>query len=179
MTKCCSQSRCGQIDCAVCARRYAGRLAKRIQNTATGKLFVFEAGLPSPSLADFWNFRVEARNFIDYRRRYCAWWREFLFHGWFCRGGIVRGIGGFGSLTPAEVSEAFQKRWPMTLRAVSPDSLRLQIVSIIGPGSLIPAVMSGRYQAVKFAVWPRRVKVRAMPISGSTKFIVEPMPILI
>lgn len=179
MKKCCSQSRCGQINCAVCVRRYAGRLDKRIQSAATGKLFVFEAGLPSPSLADFWNFRVEARNLIDYRRRSDCWWREFLLHSWFCRDGIVRGIGSLGSLTPAEVSEAFQTRWPTTLRAISPDSLRLEIVSIIDPGSLIPAVMSGRYQAVKFAVWPRRVKARTTRISEPTKFIVEPMPTLI
>jgi hypothetical protein len=175
---CSSQSRCGQTQCAVCARRYAGRLAKRIQKAVTGKLFAIGTKLASPTLADFWAFRVEARNFIDYRRRACRWWRELMLQVWLCQDWWVRGVGSFGSLTEPEVLETFQARWPTTLRGIQPEMLRSEITAIIHPGSLTLARVSGRYQGLRFAIWPRRSGIRVISLPSPTRTEIEPMPIL-
>jgi hypothetical protein len=177
MKTCCSQSRCTRIDCAVCARRYAGRLAKRIQTTATGKFFAIELSLPSPSLADFWSFRVEARNFIDHRRRSDQWWREFMLQVWLCQHEL-RGIGSLGSLIESEVLEAFQTRWPTSIRPLSSENLRLEIVQIVRPGLLPLAEMSARYQSLKLAIWPRREKRMSAPRLQPPRYDLEPMPIV-
>lgn len=112
MNNCCFQPRCARTDCVVCARRYAGRLTRRILNISTGKLFAIETKLASPTLADFRTFRIEARNFVDHRRRCCCWWREFMLHVWLSQSGWVRGVSSLGSLTSFEVLDAFQSRWP-------------------------------------------------------------------
>jgi hypothetical protein len=177
MTTCCSQSRCGQIDCAVCARRYAGRLAKRIQATATGKLITIQVDLPSPTLADFLAFRIAARNLIDYRRRADIWWHEVMLQVWLCQD-RVRGVGSLGSLIESEVLEAFQPRWPTSIRLIQPEMLRSEIGVIIGPDSLTSAEVSGRYQGLKFSVWPRRSGKKVAPIVASTISDAEPMPIV-
>jgi hypothetical protein len=179
--RCCSQSRCARIDCAMCARRYAARLAKRIQNTATGTLFVIEMMLPSEGLADFWSFRIQCRNLIDHRRRSNFWWRSLLLHVWMGQDGKARGVASLGSLTSSEVFEAFQSRWPTNLRAITPDNLKLEIVSIIQPGAIYPVQMSARYQTIKLAVWPPRQRARPRSLISPpipTASIREPMPIL-
>jgi hypothetical protein len=181
MKKCRSQSRCRQIDCAVCARRYAGRLTKLIQATVVGKLFLIEVALPSPTLADFSTFRIEARNFVDYRRCCCRWWREFMLHVWFGQDGRVRGVGSLGSLTSSEVLEAFLNRWPTTLRTIAPENLTSEIVSIIRPGAISSVQMSARYQSIKFAIWPSWPRARPRSLISTfipTASIREPMPVL-
>jgi hypothetical protein len=154
MKRCRSQSRCGEITCEVCARRYAGRLAKRIQNTVTGKPFAIQIDLPSLTLADFYAFRGAARNLIDYRRRDDFWWHAFMLQVWLCQN-RVRGVGSLGSLIESEVLEAFESRWPTSLRIIDPNALRSEITAIIRPDSLTSANVSGRYQRLKFAIWPR------------------------
>jgi hypothetical protein len=178
MKRCQSQSRCGEITCEVCARRYAGRLAKRIQTTATGKFFAIELLLPSPSLADFWRFRIDGRNFVDYRRRQCRWWNEFMLQVWLCQGGRVRGVGSLGSLTDTEVLEAFQSRWPTSIWPLDSENLRLGIVQIVRPGSLSSAELSARYQSMKLAIWPRREKRMSPRRLQQPRYNLEPMPIV-
>jgi hypothetical protein len=179
MKKCCSQSRCGQIDCAACAHRYAGRLAKRIEVVASGRMFAIEMALPSPTLADFWSFRVEARNFIDHRRRPCPWWRALLLHLWLSQSGRVRGIGSLGSLTSSEVLEAFQSRWPTSIRPLGSENLRSEIVQIVRSGSLLSTEMSARYQSMKLAIWPRREKRLPTLRFQQPRYDLEPMPIVL
>jgi hypothetical protein len=178
MKTCCSQSRCARTDCAVCTRRYAGQLAKRIQACATGKLFAIEMRLPSPSLADFWSFRVGARNFIDHRRRLDQWWREFMLQVWLCQDGRVRGVGSLGSLTETEVLEAFQSRWPTSIRHLDSGNLGSEIVQTVRADLLPSADMSARYQSIKLAIWPRREKRKATPRLEQPRYDLEPMPIV-
>jgi hypothetical protein len=178
MKTCCSQSRCARTDCAVCTRRYAGQLAKRIQACATGKLFAIEMRLPASTLADFWSFRVGARNFIDHRRRADQWWRDFMLQVWLCQDGRVRGVGRLVSLTDTEVLEAFQSRWPTTIRPLSSENLRSEIVQIVHPGSLSSAELSARYQSMKLAIWPRREKRKATARLEQSRYELEPMPIV-
>ena len=181
MKKCCSAFRCARTDCAVCARRYAGRLARQISTISTGKFFATEIRISASTLADFRGFRVEARNFIDYRRSACFWWREFTLHGWLSHDGWVRGVGSLGSLKSSEVSEAFQSRWPTNLRRIAPDDLKSEIVSLIQPGAIHPVQMSARYQTIKLAIWPSRPRARPRSLispSMPKASILEPMPIL-
>jgi hypothetical protein len=181
MTRCCSQSRCARTDCPVCARRYAGGLAKRIQGTVTGKLFCVQVGLPNATLADFWGFRIEARNLVDYRRHGCRWWREFMCHLWLGQDGRVRGVGCLGSLISSEVLEAFQTRWPTTMRVIAPENLRSEIVSIIRPSAISSVQVSARYQSIKLAIWPQRLRARPKNLLASpiqTASMREAMPIL-
>jgi hypothetical protein len=179
MTKCCSsRSRCARTDCAVCTRRYAGRLSRRILTIASGKLFAIELQLPSPSLADFWTFRVEARNFIDHRRRCCPWWRALMLHLWLSQDGRVCGIGSLGSLTSSEVLEALQPRWPTSIRPLSSENLRSEIVQIVRPDLLPSADLSARYQSMKLAIWPRREKRKATLRIELPRYDLEPMPIV-
>jgi hypothetical protein len=177
MEKCCSRSRCARIDCAVCARRYAGRLSKRIHAVTSGRLFAIEMALPSPSLADFRNFRVGARNFIDHRRRLDRWWREFMLQVWLCQDGRVRGVGGLGSLTDTEVLEAYQPRWPTSIWPLSSENLRSEIVRIVRPDLLPSAEVSARYQSLKLAIWPQREKRKATLRLEQPRYELEPMPI--
>jgi hypothetical protein len=178
MTKCCSQSRCSQLDCTACARRYAGRLAKRVQATASGKLFAIEMQLPSKGLADFWSFRIQCRNLVDHRRRRDFWWCSLLLHVWMGQDGMARGIESPGSLTSCEVQEAFQSRWPTTIRPLDSENLRSEIVQIVRPGLLPLAEMSARYQSLKLAIWPRREKSKVTPRLEQPRYELEPMPIV-
>jgi hypothetical protein len=178
MKKCCSQSRCARTDCAVCSRRYAGRLSRRILTITTGKLFAIELQLPSPSLADFWSFRVGARNFIDHRRRLDRWWREFMLQVWLCQDGRVRGVGSLGSLTDTEVLEAFQSRWPTSIRPLSYENQRPEIVQIVRPGLLPLAEISARYQSIKLAIWPQRERRKPTPRLEHPRYDLESMPIV-
>jgi hypothetical protein len=179
--KCCSRSRCRRISCDACARRYAGRITRRILTATSDKHYAITIELPSSSLADFWAWRVEARNLIDYRRRTCRWWREVALHVWFCQGGSVRGVVSLGSVTCAEALAAFNCRWPTILRLVDLAELRQEIAAIVRPGIIAPAHVSARYQGLKLSIRPQHSKLRIISFSTpmDVRQVVEPMPFLI
>jgi hypothetical protein len=180
--KCSSQRRCGRITCEPCARRYAGRVSRRILGTATGSLYAIEFGIRVSSPADFWAWRVEARNSIDYRRRGDRWWRDISLNVWLCADGYVRGVVALGSLTASEVVATFDARWATTLRPIDPAHLRTEIYAAIRPAVIAAQRPScGRYQSLKFAVWPQRSlpKKMRLPDPRLPGRYIEPMPILL
>lgn len=180
MKECCSWNRCLEITCEACSCRYAGHVAKRIQ-TIAGKRNVIEIDASLSTLADFWSWRIEARNLIDYRRRDCRWWRELLLSVWLCRDGRLRGVVGIASLTPAEVLEVLNRRWPTTLRPVESNDLRQEIATIVHPRVITTIQVRARYQSLKFSIWPKgtRTKIQSAPVSLPTRRVVEPMPVLV
>lgn len=181
MRKCCSQSRCGKTTCTVCARRYAGRITKRIVSRATGKLHVVRIEPPIFSRADFWRWRTEVRNMIDHYRRNSRWWRSFGLQVWLCRDGKLRGITCLGSLTEGEVLTAFNRRWPTALRSIDPSDLRREIVTIVHPNMIASVQVKARYQSVKLAIWPQRTRLKTslLPVPDTIKVRIEPMPVLL
>jgi hypothetical protein len=180
MKKCRSQSRCGQIMCAVCARRYAGHMAKRIASDSIGRLYAAEIELTPSAPADFWRWRTEVRNLIDYRRRENRWWRFFLLQVWLCHDGKLRGIVSLGSLSEAEVLTAFNQRWPTTLQPIEASNLRREIAAIVHPSMITPVQVRARYQTVKLTICPQqtKIKVATSPVPEPLRTRIEPMPIL-
>src|SRR4051812_43456248 len=113
--KCRSQNRCARVDCCSCARRHARRLTQRIHNVAPGNLYAIEIETPFCCPADFWSWRIEARNLIDYRRRSSRWWQRSGLHVWLGNDGGLRGIAALGELMPEEFMDAFNSHWQTTL----------------------------------------------------------------
>jgi hypothetical protein len=181
MIKCCSQHRCGQITCTPCARRYASRLSRRILQTACPNLLAIEIDAAISSTADFRQWRVEARNIVDYRRRESRWWRDAGLWVWRCQDETVRGVATLGSVTSDEFIAAFDQRWPITLRPIEPAALMDEVISVTGPGSIFSGASLWRYQTTKFAVWPQRHKrpcahsLLAIPVPPR----IEPMPVML
>ena len=164
----------------MCARRYAGRLTHRILNTATGKLFAIEMRLPRPPWPTSGASAVAARNFVDHRRRLCRLVAQFFSYtsGW-DKAARSEGLEAWARLRSCEVLDAFQSRWPTSMRPLVPDHLKSEIVAIIRPDSLTSAEVSAKYQHIKFAIWPRQTKVRVMPLLEVPIREIGPMPFLL
>jgi len=155
-TTCHSNHRCNRRDCPTCRWRYSGRVARRILDRTQGHLYAIEIDTALHTFADFSVWRVESRNLIDHRRRACRWWRDLSLAVWLGKDGRVRGTASLGAVTVGEFEVAVGRRWPVTLRAIDPATVREAVYRAIRPG-LIADVGSGRgrYQPLKFAVWPR------------------------
>jgi hypothetical protein len=156
--KCSSQkTRCGRLACTNCAWHSAGRVARRILSSNPRHLHAVEIEVPISTLADFWTWRVQARNIVDYSRRACQWWRDVSLCVWLCEDGRIRGLVSLGSIAPEEFLGAVGRRWPTTLRAIDPTKVREEIYGVIRPGQIANLGLSrGRYQPLKFQVGPRR-----------------------
>jgi hypothetical protein len=179
--QCRSQRRCGRLVCEKCARRYAGGVARRMRRTEARNLCVVEIDFARSSLADFWSWRVEARNVVDYRRRTDRWGRDLALNVWLNEDGMMRGIVALGPVTPDEFLAVFS-RWPTALWPITPSTLRDEIYAIVQPSQVgSPALPRGRYQSLKFTIAARRKAARAIssPIEKVISRYVEPMPILI
>ncbi len=181
-TNWCSSNRCEQITCEHCARRYACRITRRLLTKATGSLRVIEIDITASQYTDFWAWRVEARNLVDYRRRENRWWAGFIIAVWWSADRSVRGVVSLGSLTASEVLSAFDARWRTGIRPIEPTDLRREISAFIDPGviALSPSP-HGRYQALKLSIWPQRSRTKTPPVRGEhlPTLNIEPMPILI
>jgi hypothetical protein len=178
---CRSQSRCGRITCTPCACRYAGHLAKRISRISTGSTYALEIAVGAFTPADFWKWSIEARNFIDYRRRENRWWRDFCFAVWWSVDGHARGIVGLGSLAPAEIASTLEPRWATTLRPICPADLQSEILKATDPAVIAAPHGSCRYQHLRFSIWPQRHRAKSLPLAASRPpaLWAEPMPVLI
>lgn len=157
-------------------------MARRLLTRVTGSLHMIEIDLAPSGYPDFWAWRVEVRNFVDYRRRGDRRWRDTCMSVWLSADGHVRGIIGLGSLIPAEVLAAFHGRWPTTLCSISPADLLREITAVIDPAVIAaPPSSHGRYQHVKFSIWPqqRRAKAASLFALRPLASYVEPMPVLI
>jgi hypothetical protein len=181
MGACSSQSRCCQVSCRKCSKRYATRLARRILATAPRRLFSVEfATTLSP--VEFRLWRICTRNTIDGQRRgrVSHWWSDVSLCVWLGQDGRVRGITSLGSITEAEFADAFA-RWPVTLRRIELHDLRAEVHAVIRPGMIASLDGPSRYQRVKFTLWPKR-RAQTRPRQSQASFTlhreIAPMPVI-
>jgi hypothetical protein len=149
--------------------------------TEARNLCVVEIELAQSSFADFWSWRVEVRNVVDYRRRTDRWWRDLALSVWLNQDGMMRGIVALGSVTPDEFLEVFS-RWPTALRPLTPSTLRDEVYAIVEPSQLaFPVLPPRRYQSLKLTIAARRNAPKVIsPLSeqGATRYL-GPMPTLL
>ncbi|WP_262266036.1 hypothetical protein [Microvirga yunnanensis] len=144
-------------------------------------LFVVEIKLALSSFADFWSWRVEARNIVDYRRRTDRWWRDLALNVWLNQDAMMRGIVALGPVTPDEFLAAFT-RWSTALRPITPSTLRDEVYAIVQLSRLtFPALPPRRYQNLKLTIAARRnAPITATPLrEKAVSGYFEPMPILL
>ncbi|MPR12027.1 hypothetical protein [Microvirga tunisiensis] len=144
-------------------------------------LHAVEIDIAPSRWADFWSWRIEARNVIDYRRRTSRWWRHCGLIVWLGADQKLRGVVFLGAVAPVDFLAAFS-RWPMTLRPISPAVLREAIHGFVKPGMIAAMPTSkARYQSLKLAIWPRRnaIKTRSPVPVQIPQVYIEPMPVLI
>jgi hypothetical protein len=179
--KCTSQNRCSSISCERCARRYGRRVARRILVTRPRHLFEIKIDASLLSVMDFWQWRVDVRNWIDHRRRSSRHWRSAGLYLWLSHDSRVRGVITLDAITRAEVEIALGKRWPITLHSIDPTDLHQRIYAAVRPNVIsLREPDQGRYQPRKLAIWPHRIPVLIEPrLSPRENNFTEPMPILI
>lgn len=179
--KCSSQNRCSSITCERCARRYSARVARRILATSPRNLFTLEIDAALPSLAAFWCWRVEARNWIDHRRRASGYWKSVGLYVWLSQDCRVRGVIALNALTKDEVETALGRRWSITLRGINHADLSHQIYAAVRPNVIsISRPVQSRYQSRKLAIWPSgKPLLSELRLSPRENNFIEPMPILI
>jgi hypothetical protein len=91
--------------------------------------------VPISSLADFWLWRVQARNVVDYRRA-SRWWSELTLCVWLRHDNRLCGILSLGAVTPDEFLAAVRRRWPITLQTIDPEKVREEVYAVIRPGQI-------------------------------------------
>lgn len=91
----------------------------------------------------FGKWRTAARNVIDYRRRTIRWWHSVGLWTWLSTDGRLRGVVSLGSITAAEFIECLGKRWPVTVRSIAAETLRVEIYKAVRK---CPEPRSARYQ---------------------------------
>jgi hypothetical protein len=178
--KCISANRCARTDCLTCSKRYATRLARRALRTAPRRLFAVTFATRLSPL-EFRSWRTSTRNTIDGQRRAYPWWYDVSLCVWLGHDGRVRGIASLGSITEAEFSDAFA-RWSVTLRSIGPHDLRAEVLAVIRPGMIASLDGPGRYQRIKFTLWPKRCvrqSHRQPQPSFSLHRGIAPMPVLL
>lgn len=180
-TTCHSGHRCNRLDCATCRWRYSGQIARRILDRTKGHLYVVEIDAGLHTLPDFGCWRIEARNLIDHKRRSCRWWRDLGISVWLSKDGRVRGIVSLGAVTAEEFNAAVGRRWPLRLRAIDPATVREEVYRVIRPGMIADfGLGQGRYQPLKFAVWPCAHHSPGAPDHENTAPTwIEPMPFIV
>jgi hypothetical protein len=179
--QCHGPDHCHRVECARCSWRYAGQFARRIETNHHGPLYAITIEISDPP-SGFRLWRTQMRNRIDYLRTATSTsWRRVGLHVWFCRDGKLQGIISLGTLGPAEVLSALS-RWPMALREIGCDDLRIEIYDVVKPSviSLVGPTL-GRYWSRKLSVWPCRSRLGPPTTTNAepTADFVEPMPILL
>jgi hypothetical protein len=190
MRKCCSQNRCGRLDCGNCSWRAAGHVARRIMANDPRHLHAVSIEVPISSLADFWLWRVQARNVVDYRRA-SRWWSELTLCVWLRHDNRLCGILSLGAVTPDEFLAAVRRRWPITLQTIDPEKVREEVYAVIRPGQIAdfgskqgryyycviswrgmggdPGACGGR-DGSPVARWRKRVTLRRLPRAADPSF---------
>jgi hypothetical protein len=179
MNPCHGSNHCHAVQCERCAWRYSGRIARRI-SISTGPVYASAIHIPDLLPSDVRGWRAQIRNRICYLRQ-SPRWHNFSLHVWLNRDGSCRGVLSAGTLDKEEVGSALS-RWPVTLRAVSCDQLRLEIFDSAKPSVVCSEGPTwGRYWSRSLYIGPCRSPIR--PLLGTPKDPVqdwyEPMPILL
>jgi hypothetical protein len=178
--KCTSQIRCSLITCERCARRFSNRVARRILATSPRNLFALQIDAALPSLAAFWCWRVEARNWIDHRRRASAFWKSVGLYVWLSQDRWLRGVIALNALTKDEAEIGLSRRWPITLQQIDHTDLSHHLYAAVRPSVIsISGPVQARYQPRKLAIGPRGKLMLTGLHPSRTDQTVEPMPVLI
>lgn len=115
---------------------------------------------------------------IDYRRRTDGrWWKEAGLWVWLNSDGGIHGTVALNAVTETEWANALGQRWPTRLRPIDPSKLREEVFSLVGPEVIYRGALAGRYQPIRFAVWPCRKRRIAAPSTANLgDGTIEPMP---
>lgn len=179
---CSSQHRCASRTCAVCARRYAARAAKRIADEHCYGLFALEIDADLSGVSAFWTWCVAARNRLDYLRRQDRGWRAVGMSVWLCTDNRVRGVIGLEGIAPDFFMAAFA-RWSVTLRPISPADLRAEITAVTRPEMMIRGwTLERRYQRLTLSIRPARSSRgtrRLVRCTRSVRGELAPMPVVL
>jgi hypothetical protein len=181
MTRTCrSNHRCSQITCETCCWRYCLGMTRRILSTATGGFYSIKLTIPGLAPDGFRDWRVQARNFLDYQRRRSRFWKSVGLHLWLAQDGKLNGIISLGLLGPSEVISTFISRWSPTIRPIAPEEVRQELYAVARP-SVVSTFSPGRgrYQPRKFSVWPCwRSRPSASAQARRYQQSMEPMPVI-
>lgn len=179
---CCSQHRCASLTCAVCARRYAARAAKRIEAEHCCGLFALEIDAELSDVSAFWRWCVAMRNRLDYLRRQDRGWRAIGMSVWLCSDNRVRGVIGLGGIAP-DFFLAALARWSVTLRPINPADLRAEITVVTRPEMITRClILEGRDQRLTLSIRPARSSQRSCRPVRRTRSVrgeLAPMPVVL
>jgi hypothetical protein len=157
MAHCHSAHRCARITCPTCTWRHALRQTRRILAISTGPLHTITLTTPNLSFSTIPITRVQLRNAIDHLRRHSSLWRGFSLHLWLTRSGKLEGIASLGTLGTQEVTEKLRLRWPMTLRPIIAEDLRVEVYRTLQRVWVEEGLGRG-YQPFALYVGPRRMR---------------------
>jgi hypothetical protein len=157
---CSSVRRCYSLACEPCAWRYSLNISRRILAHDHRRLFAMSIQPNVAEIGEFSGWRTAVRNTIDYRRGECRWWRDLGVWGWLGADGSVRGIVSLGSVTEGEFCGVFGRRWPISVRPITPTNLRHVIYwEAMRPSVIVEAgPQQGRYQHIKITIEPQRTR---------------------
>ena len=138
-----------------------------------------DVGLVGP--ADFATWRIALGNLVDHQRRSSPEWCDVGVWGWLSHDGRVRGILNLGLVPEVKFLEIVGRRWPVNLRAIKAEAVRVEVYHSIKPTVIFSAVVwSGRYHAIRATISPqRRAWVdRRSPAQRQAEPQLEPMPVV-
>src|SRR5688500_17803965 len=121
--RCHGRTHCHSVRCERCAWRKSRQITRRISASANGPIYAVVISIPDASPFGFRQWRVEMRNRITYLRN-APRWRDLGLHVWRCEDRKLRGVMSLGALGPEEVQDSLS-RWPMVLRPIQLDDLRI------------------------------------------------------
>lgn len=184
--RCFSARRCGSTSCQSCAWRAASRAAQSFWKFRGSNFHAVNFSTSISTVEDFRLWKVSVRNFVDHLRRGCHWWRDTSLDVWLQADGNVRGILRVRSLLLEELQEAFDRRWPVTLRAIEQGEVRREVYFSLHPARIARLDGIGRrYQSSRLTIGPRRPPLPQRPSAtprtswAGSPGQVAPMPILL
>jgi hypothetical protein len=145
---------------------------------STSPFYVVTLSTQVSSPASIPEFRTQLRNAIDHLRRRHPLWRDLSLNLWLTRTNQLRGVVALGTLGSQEVCEKLGTHWPVTLRRIEAEDLRVEVYSVLR------RVWAGetegrRYQPLSLLVGPRRIRMVPECQNVLTHAADEPMPVLI
>ena len=182
MKECSSEYRCASLTCAVCARRYAARAAKRFAGEQRHGLFAVEIDADLSGVSPFWTWCVAARNRLDYLRRQDRGWRAVGMSVWLCSNNRIRGVIGLDGIAPATFMAVFA-RWSITLRPISRTELRAEIAAVTRPEMITRGLaLERRYQRLTLSIRPARSSRQFPRLARRTRSVrdeLAPLPVVL
>lgn len=180
---CHSAHRCNKVTCEACCWRAARQTTLSILHRGHGPLNTIALTISDPSPEGFRAFRVAVRNRIDHLRRKFPLWTALSILVWFQRDGTIKGIVSLGLLGPNDIVKGLERWKPKLGPEIGPDELRVAIWDATKPSAIwCKGEARGRYQDVRFGIWPRQMLRSAhLPWKrqDSAEYPLGPMPVII